>query len=61
MLRHDSVQNDCVGLRIEVPNTVTHQNDLHTFHIDGSGARIDVHDVREKVDWQNDHIGRGDV
>ena len=30
------------------------------FHKHGSGAKIDVRDIRDGVDWQNGHTGRGD-
>ena len=50
-------------LRIElcaVPNSHSSYT-LHTLQNHGSGARIDVHDIRENVGWHNEHIGCGDV
>ena len=61
LLRHDSSQRDCVAsgsrfaqYRQQSPITSFWQ----TFHNHCSGARIDIHDIRENVDCQTDHIGR---
>ena len=63
MLSHDSSQHDCVGSR---SSCVRHRNShssytLYTFHNHGIGARIGFHDMGENADWQNEHIGCGEV